>query len=244
MSKESESVEEILEDLKLGIESTEGNPSSSPEDGASQDLADTSPNRLEKLVEAGAITQEEYEVLQSHGDQQGAGNSNKDSNSISFGEPITTSEGSALDISILGIIEDVDTSPISRPDYLDQIDEDEVPSDFEGGPGRTLAFWLLHNKSDEEVKLRNKYFEMIGEDQIAYKQSENPIHEDKLQPGWRAGNKVYLSPDTRAKFACGAEIPVSTDEVRISGKYIDDHSISVKEDMRFPESELPVAVDL
>jgi hypothetical protein len=93
---------------------------------------------------------------------------------------------------------------------------------------------------DREIKLWNKEFELMGSDKIAYNQQNYTVNEDKLSPEWRAGNKVYISPDTRIKCACRAEMPVEVEEIRINGDCSDVHTISVTDEMRFPNSELPI----
>ena len=91
-----------------------------------------------------------------------------------FGKQIATSEGTEMDFSILGVIEDVDTTKLATLGYADAVDQDELPPMFQGGPGRTLVFWQIHNHSDREIKLKHDNFEWIGDDQIAYNQKTIP----------------------------------------------------------------------
>lgn len=248
MSDDIGKVDEILDELDLGEGKSETG-SESVEDKEPLADEDTEPeDRLSRLHEAGAITDEEYEVIQRHYENgesaEGEPASETTTEVIEFGESIATSEGTEVDFSIIGVFEDVDNSRLLVPDHLDVLDEDDLPPTHEGGPGRAIVFLLMHNHSDREIKLWNKEFELIGSDKIAYNQQTCPVNEDKLRPGWRAGNKVYISPDTRIKYACGAEMPVEVEEVRINGECADEHTISITDEMRFPNSDLPVTIDL
>lgn len=248
MSDDISKVDEILDELDLGGDATESS-SESVEDGETVSDEDTeSRDRLSKLHEAGAITDEEYEVLQAHFEENESPVEEPASDStpetVEFGNPLATSEGAEVDFSLIGVFNDIDNSKLLLPDYLDHIDEDDLPPTHEGGPGRTIVFLLMHNHSDREIKFWNKDFELIGTDQIAYNQRDCPVNEDRLRPVWRAGNKVYVSPDTRIKYSCGAEMAVDVDEVRINGDCGDVHTIPVTEEMRFQKSEFPSTVDL
>lgn len=248
MSEDTSKVDEILDELDLGEGKSETAPEPIEDEDVSGDEETETEDRLSRLHEAGAITDKEYEVLQRHYDTGETAKEEPTNETtlepVDFGEPIATSEGAEVDFSIIGIFEDVDNSRLLLPDYLDVVDEDDLPATHEGGPGRAIVFLLMHNHSNREIKLWNKEFELIGSDKIAYNQQNCPVSEDKLRPGWRAGNKVYISPDTRIKYACGAEMPVEVEEIRINGDCADVHTISVSDEMRFPNSELPVTIDL
>lgn len=248
MSDDTNKVDEILDELNLGEGDTEPPfDSKKAEEPLPTEKTETA-DRLSRLNKAGAITDEEYEVLQSHFESsesvEGEETTNTTSEVIDFGEPIATSEGTDIDFSIIGIFKEIDTSKLLLPDHLDHLEEANIPATHEGGPGRTIVFLFINNHSDREITLWNKEFELIGSDKIAYNQQDCPVNEDKLSLGWRAGYKVPVSPDTRIKYACGAEMPVEVEEVRISGDCADDHTISITDEMRFPKSDLPATIDL
>lgn len=248
MSDESDKVDEILDELDLGGDVTATTPESAKDEETVAEEETDSKDRLSLLHDAGAITDEEYEVLQAHFEGGESSGRNPESDptpdTVEFGNPLATSEGTEIDFSLIGVFNGVDNSRLLLPDYLDHVKEEDLPPTHEGGPGRTIVFLLMHNHSDREIKLWNKDFELIGSDQIAYNQRECPVSEDKLRPGWRGGDKIYISPDTRVKYACGAEMPVDVEEVRINSDCADVHTISVTDEMRFPKSELPVTVHL
>lgn len=242
MSEDTGKVDEILDELDLGGDIS-GIPSESVDDDVAVSDDDSEPSdRLSMLHEAGALTDEEYEVLRAQ-----LGNDDDEAEEVSsrdfpaspeFGIPIATSEGAEMDFSVLGIFEDVDTTKLATPGYADAVDQDELPPMFQGGPGRTLVFWQIHNHSDREIKLKHENFEWIGDDQIAYNQKNNPLHEDRLEPGWRT-DKVYVAPDTRIKYASGVELPVPLAEIKINGYCSDVHDFTITDEMRFPHSEIP-----
>jgi len=248
MSDDIDKVDEILDELDLGDGTSEAVPEPAENDPSPADEEVATEARLSMLHDAGAITDEEYEILQSHYDTgetvEEEPSAETASEPVDFGEPLATSEGAEVDFSVIGVFEDVDNSKLLLPDYLEVVDEEDLPPTHEGGPERAIVFLLMHNHSDREIKLWNKEFELIGSDKIAYNQQNCPVEEDKLRPGWRAGNKVYISPDTRIKYACGAEMPVEVEEVRINGDCADEHTIPITDEMRFPKSDLPVTVDL
>lgn len=148
MSEDRDKVDQILEDLDIQSGSTD--PASGAEEEAEAGAEETTEDRLTRLHEAGAITDEEYDVLQSHlsDDGQSGGSS---SGTTEFGQPLVTSEGSDLDFSIIGIFEDVDISEL----VYRHIDEPDS--------GRTLVFWQIDNHSDEEITLYNRDFEYAHE---------------------------------------------------------------------------------
>lgn len=199
-------------------------------DDSSSDIE--SEERLEKLHQEGAITDEEYEVLQSHSSVSNENSSSSSSGSVDFGKPISTSEGANMDFSIVGVVEDVDTTNLTH-EHLD-----------EGGPGRTMVFWQIHNHSNDEIKLKHKDIEHIGEDQIAYNRDGNPLRVDNFAPGWRTENWEDIAGNTRVKYVSCLEMPVRLGSVKMSGHYCEGHDIEVTEDMFFPKSEAPVNVDI
>lgn len=158
--KETE-LEKIMEDFD-----DDGDGESSSDSQFKNEL-----DRLERLQQEGKITNEEYEILQSHSAELNETSSSSSTESIKFGKPIVTSEGSDMDFSIIGVIEDVDTTNLTH-EYGD-----------DGGPGRILVFWQIYNHSGEEIKLKHKHLEHIGEDRIAYNRDANPLHVDSFSPG-------------------------------------------------------------
>ena len=246
MSDDIGKVDEILDELDLGEGKSETAPEA-VEDGETLVDEDTEPeDRLSRLHEAGAITNEEYEILQAHFNSEN-GRDHKASEPAEaepFGKPIATSEGTDMDFSIIGVFEDVDTTKLVLPDFADNLDQDELPSQFQGGSGRTLIFWQIYNHSNEEIKLKHKHIEQIGEDKIAYNHDGNPLQTDRFKPGWRTDNWADISADTRIKYVSQIEIPVQLVEVKIDGYCSDVHKINITDEMRFPKSELPVTIDL
>lgn len=246
MSEDTGKVDEILDELDLGGDIS-GIPSESVDDDEAVSDDDSEPNdRLSMLHDAGALTDEEYKVLKAR-----SGDGDDEDEEISsrefpvppeFGKPISTSEGSEMEFSVLGIFEDVDITKLATPGYADAVDRVELPPMFQGGPGRTLVFGQIHNHSDREIKLKHENFEWIGDDQIAYNQKNNPLHEDRVEPGWRT-DKVYVAPDTRIKYASGVEMPVPFAEIKINGCCSDVHDFGITDEMHFPNSELPVTGD-
>lgn len=248
MSEDPSKVDEILDEL--GFEDdTSGTSSESVGDADSNPDEDTEPaDRLGRLHEAGAITDEEYELIRRHlEDNESTANEpgvNDTPVSQEFGAPITTSEGKDVDFSIVGVFEEVDTTELVMPEFAENLDEDDLPPQFQGGPGRSIICWQMYNHSNEKYEFSHDNLEQIGSDGIAYNQGENPLQEDRFQPGWRTEEWVDIAPDTRIKYASCIEIPVQLTGVKISGYQIDDHEIKIIDEMRFPKSDLPVKVDL
>lgn len=209
--------------------------------------ASPSGDRLSSLHEAGAITDEEYELLRNHLENDSEVADEEDSSqtaeTVEFGTSLAVSEGAKLDLTLLGVFDDVDTTKLETPGYADEVSKDELPPQVQGGPSRTLVFWQIHNHSDQEVALMHRDFEWIGDDQIAYNQDNSPVHKDRLEPGWRT-DKESLSAGTRVKYASGVEIPVQLDEIIYDGYSSDKHDFTVTDEMRFETSELPAAIDL
>jgi hypothetical protein len=237
MSDNSGQVDEILDDLELdgsSVEDTGADPSQSTETGLDN------AGRLEKLRDAGVLTENEYEILRAHHNGEGG----SITESPDFGQPIVTSEGRDFDFSIIGVFEDIDTSDLTLADVGGVLSDNEAFSGLQGGEGRTLIFWQIYNHSDSETKLKHKNIEHIGEDQIAYNYDGNPLQTDNLKPGWRTDNWVDISADTRIKYASSIEIPVPVSEVKLAGYWSDVHNIEITEEMKFPKSELPANVDL
>lgn len=246
MSDGNNKVDEILDELDLGGDTSEIPPESVDDDEVVPGDHSEPSDRLSTLHEAGALTDEEYEVLQAKlGNEKcetEEASSRESSVSSQFGKPIATSKGAEMDFSVLGIFVDVDTTKLATPGYADAAIQDDLPPMFQGGPGRALIFWQIHNHSDREIKLKHENFEWIGNDQIAYNQKNSPLHEDRLQPGWRT-DKVYVAPDTRIKYASGVKMPVPLAEVKINGYCSDVHDIAITEEMEFPNSEIPATDD-
>lgn len=247
MSDDTDKVDEILDELGLGESTEETSPSNVTNSGQHPEGSD-SVNRLRSLLEAGAITEEEYEILLSHSEgpdseDQGHG-TGRVAESQSFGKPLVTSEGTDMDFSIIGIFEDIATDSLVLPDGAGALDKDDLPAQFQGGPDRTLIFWQIYNHSDSEIKLKHRHIEHIGADKIAYNHDGNPLQTYRFEPGWRTDNWVDISPDTRIKYVSRIELPVELEEIKIDGYCSDIHQIAVTDEMRFPKSELPVTVDL
>ena len=137
-----------------------------------------------------------------------------------------------MDFSIVGVIEDVDTTNLTH-----EYGEDD-------GPGRTLVFWQIYNHSNDEILLKHKHIEHIGEDQIAYNRDANPLHVDNFSPGWRTENWEDIAEDTRVRYVSCIEIPVRLGAVKVNGYCSDAHNIEITDDMFFPKSEAPVKVDI
>ena len=241
MADESDLVDDILEDLDFDRKSGSAAPSnpSRPKNESDQDGL-TREGRLQKLTQAGALTQEEYDVLTDYYDRL-AGRRQRE-----FGTPIYTSEGREFDFSIVGVFKNVDTTLLALPDFLtlDEAKSDEFSWENKGGPGRTIACFQIYNHSSKEVKLKHKNVEFIGDNEIAYNYDGNPLVEEKLYPGWRTSNWVDIGPETRIQYASVIEMPVDLASLKLSGYWADVHDIEVTNEMFFPESELPTAVDL
>lgn len=232
MSEERDAVDQILDDLDLGGEATDSGDDSTGGQSESEEESESTTDRLERLHEAGAITDEEYEVLQSHLSEDDDTSSSSSSESVEFGKPIATSEGTDMDFSIVGVIEDVDTTNLNH-----EYGED-------GGPSRTLVFWQIHNHSNEEILLKHKHIEHIGEDQIAYNRDANPLQVDNFGPGWRTENWEEIAEDTRIQYVSCIEIPIRLGAVKVNGYCSDVHNIEITDEMFFPKSDAPVKVDI
>lgn len=231
MSGDRDMVDQILDDLDIQRDGADGEAGPSEvEDGPGEEELSTA-ERLARLHEAGAITDEEYDVLQSHLSEDDS-SSSPPSETVEFGKPIATSEGTDMDFSIVGVIEDVDTTNLTH-----EYGED-------GGPGRTLVFWQIYNHSNEEILLKHKHIEHIGEDQIAYNRDANPLHVDNFGPGWRTENWEEIAEDTRIRYVSCIEIPIRLGAVKVNGYCSDVHNIEITDEMFFPKSDAPVKVDI
>lgn len=252
MSDDLEKIDEILDELDLDGGEAE-TPTSDVNDEEPHSVEQSEPgDRLRKLHDAGVITDEEYEILQAHYDSDDEIVEEKDRSSPSdpheFGTPLATSEGTDMDFSVLGVLEDIDTAKLTTSetaefDVWDDVDVD-FPSDNKGGPGRTLVCWQIHNHSGKEIKLKHKHIDQIGSDKIAYNRDENPLKVHHFKSGWRTDNWADISADTRIKYVSAIEIPVQLSEVKIDGYCADVHEITITDEMRFPKSDLPVTIDL
>lgn len=232
MSGDRNMVDQILDDLGIQRDGADGEAESSQgEDDAGGEEASNA-DRLAQLHEAGAITDEEYEVLQSHLSESDEEDDSASAGQAEFGQPIVTSEGTDMDFSIVGVIEDVDTTNLTH-----EYGED-------GGPGRTLVFWQIYNHSSEEILLKHKHIEHIGEDQIAYNRDANPLHVDNFGPGWRTENWEEIAEDTRIRYVSCIEIPVRLGAVKVNGYCSDVHNIEITDNMFFHKSEAPVKADI
>jgi hypothetical protein len=229
MGDNSGKVEEILDELEL-------------EGGNETESQESSSDRLRGLHDAGAITDEEYEVIRAHVEDEKGGDST--SESPKFGTPIATSEGKSVDFSIVGVFEEIDTTELVMPEFAENLDEDDLPPQYKGGPGRSIICWQIHNHGNEQYELSHDDLEQIGADGIAYNQGDNPLQEEKFKPGWRTEDWTEIAPDTRIKYASCIEIPVQLTSVKIGGYQIGDHEIEITDGMRFPKSDLPAKVDL
>lgn len=240
----TDKVDQILEDLDIQTGSTESASSSGEE--VETGAEGTTEDRLTRLHEAGAITDAEYDILQSHlsDDDEEDGGSSADQ--AEFGQPLVTSEGSDMDFSIVGVFEDVDTSKLTNPAIAntDFIDEADMPTTEKGGPGRTLVCWQIYNHSNDEVRLKHRDIEFIGQNQIAYNLDDNPLIRDHFGPGWRTENWADITADMRIRYISTIEIPNRLAEVKIDMRYADSHHFEITDDMFFPKSELPVKIDL
>lgn len=247
MTDETEIVDEILADLELDGTNDSSLDQGDDETQPSEDPVSTS-ERLGRLHEAGAITDKELEILQSHlGGDDGEstdGQSGATRTSASFGTPIATSEGTDMDFSIVGVFEDIDTTWLTLPEAADRLDERDAVSQARGGGGRTLVFWQINNHSDQEIKLKHRHLEHIGEDGIAYNFDGNPLRPERLGPGWRCDNWLDVTDNTRVKYVSRIEMPVTLAEIKIDGYCSDVHEISITDQMRFPKSELPTTEDI
>lgn len=235
MGDTSGKVEDILAELDLDEEDeTRGQESSN--------------DRLSRLHDAGAITDEEYEVIQAHikGDGSSADDqvTDLDSESPKFDAPITTSEGKNVDFSIVGVFEEVDTTELVMPEFAENLDDDDLPPQYQGGPGRSIICWQIHNHGNEQYEFSHDHLEQIGGDGITYNQGDNPLQEDRFKPGWRTEDWVDIAPGTRIKYASCIEIPVQLTGVKIGGYQIEDHEIKITDGMRFLKSDLPAKVGL
>jgi len=251
MSDEPNKVDEILDELDLEGSAVE-TPTESMKSEQTSDGQNEESHRLEKLRQAGAITQEEFELLQAHYSSDGESTEDQSkgasSQSQDFGSPIVTSEGTDMNFGIIGVFEDVDTSKLTTSkaasrDVWDDVDVD-FPSENDGGPGRTLIFWQVYNHSRKEIKLKHKHINFIGTDKIAYNRDKNPLKVRHFEPGWRTENWEDISPDTRVKYVSAIELPVELERVKIDGYCSDIHELPITDEMRFPNSDLPVTVDL
>jgi len=242
MSEERDAVDQILDDLDLGGEAMESGDDSTGGQSESEEESESTTDRLERLHEAGAITDEEYEVLRDHVSEDDTGSSKP----AEFGQPLLTSEGTDMDFSIVGVFEDADTSKLTNPAFadMDVYDDVDMPTDNKGGPSRTVVCWQIHNHSTNETKLKHKHIEYIGQNQISYRRDENPLQVEHFGPGWRVENWEDITPDTRIRYVTSIEIPNRLNQIKIDGYCSDVHSIDITDDMFFPHSELPVNIDL
>jgi len=231
MSEDRNMVDQILDDLGIQRDGEDGASSIEEEANAGEEEASNA-DRLAQLHEAGAITDEEFDVLQSHLSESDEEGSNSTSGPAEFGQPLVTSEGTDIDFSIVGVVEDVDTTNLTH-----EYGED-------GGPGQTLVFWQIYNHSSEEILLKHKHIEHIGKDQIAYNRDANPLHVDNFGPGWRTENWEEIAKDTRLRYVSCIEIPVRLGAVKVNGYCSDVHNIEITEEMFFPKSKAPVKVDI
>lgn len=248
MSDDPDKVDEILDELGFEEDSS----------GASSDLIDNndsppdenaeSRDRLTRLHEAGAITDEEYEVIRALIQDDGSSAEepmvDETPESPKFGAPKATSEGKNVDFSIVGVFEEIDTTELVMPEFAENLDEEDLPAQFRGGPGRSIICWQIYNHGSETYEFSHDHLEQIGADGIAYNQSDNPLQEDRFKPGWRTDEWVDIAADTRIKYASCVEIPVQLSEVKISGYQLEGHEIRISDELRFPKSDLPVKVDL
>jgi len=241
MSEERDAVDRILEDLDIGGETTESSDDVSGEQLDSRNDSASTTNRLERLYEAGAITDEEYEVLRSYV-SKGEGSSEQPD----FGQPLITSEGTDMDFSIVGVFENIDTSKLTNLGIADMnvYDDVDMPTDNKGGTSRTVVCWQIHNHSTDEIMLKHKHIEYIGQNQISYRRDENPLQPDPFGPGWRMENWEDITPDTRIRYVTSIEIPNRLAEIKVDGYCSDIHSIDITNDLFFSQPELPVQIDL
>jgi len=239
MTDESDLVDDILDDLDVSGNDDLDASSSSSQERADQDGL-TTDERLQKLTQAEVLTEDEYDVLTAYHDRL-AGREQRD-----FGAPIYTSEGRDFDFSIVGIFDDVDTTLLALPEFLtyEQATSDDFTWENEGGPGRTVVCFQIHNHSSEEIMLKHKNIEFIGDNGIAYNYDGNPLLEEKLDPGWRTSNWEDIGPQTRIQYAAVIEMPVDLVSLKLSGYWSDMHEIEVTDEMYFPESDLPSSVEL
>lgn len=245
MSEDRDKVDQILEDLDIQSGSTEPASDSGKEAETETGAQDTTEDRLPRLHEAGAITDEEYDVLQSHLSEDDTSYS-PPADSVEFGKPIATSEGADMDFSIVGVFEDIDTSKLTNPPIANAyfINEADMPTTEKGGPGRTLVCWQIYNHSNDEVRLKHRDIEFIGQNQIAYNLDDNPLIRDHFGPGWRTENWADITADTRIRYVSTIKIPYRLAEVKIDTRYAGSHHFKITNDMFFPHSELPVKIDL
>lgn len=239
MSDDSEKVDEILEELDLEGSSTDDNIS-----GPSQETETRSKSRgrLEKLRDAGALTEEEYDILKNHGNDS----AEPTTNSPDFGQPVVTSEGSDMDFSIVGVFEDIDSSPLTIPKTakVANLGDDQVSSLLRGGSSRTLICWHIYNHSDTNIEFDHDNIEHIGQDKFSYEDYDSEIGSHNLKSGWNCDNSINISAGSRIKYVSSIEIPAKLSEVELAGYWSDVHNIEITEEMKFPKSELPANVDL
>jgi len=225
----TDKVDQILEDLDIQTGSTDS--TSGSEEEAETGAEETTEDRLTQLYQAGAITDEEYDILQSHlsDDEEGDGSS---ADQAEFGQPLVTSEGSNMDFSIVGVFEDVDTSKLTNPAIAnaDFVNEADMPTTQKGGPGRTLVCWQIYNHSNDEVRLKHRDIEFIGQNQIAYNLDDNPLIRDHFGPGWRTENWADITADTRIRYVSTIEIPNRLAEVKIDTRYAGSHHFDITDD--------------
>lgn len=240
----TDKVDQILEDLDIQTGSTDSASGSGKE--AETGAEETTEDRLSRLHNAGAITDEEYDILQSHLSDDDEERDGLSTDQAEFGQPLVTSEGSDMDFSIVGVFQDVDTSKLTNPaiSNADFIDEADMPTTEKGGPGRTLVCWQIYNHSNDEVRLKHRDIEFIGQNQIAYNLDDNPLIRDHFGPGWRTENWADITANTQIRYVSTIEIPNRLAEIKIDTRYAGSHHFEITDNMFFPKSELPVKIDL
>jgi hypothetical protein len=147
-----------------------------------------------------------------------------------FGRPVVTSEGEAIDYSVVGVVRGIDTTELVGR------------YEGEGGSERTLVFWEVENHSGEELVLYHKGIEHVGADGIAYNSKENRLNGEAFEPGWRTGNFVEIIEGTRIRYVSCVEMPVRLDALKASG-YDGVHGIEVTDEMRYTGSAAPLRAD-
>lgn len=185
---------------------------------------------MDELHQAGAITEEEYEILLSHTSE---GQEDGSAEGPTFGERLITSEGADIDFTLIGIFEGVDTDPLTS-EYNENT-----------GGEKTLVFWEIHNHSGKALSYwHNEYFQYIGEDQIAYNMDANPLLQEKFEPGWRTEDWEEIADETRIRYVSPVEMPPRLDRIKISKLCSTDHTFEITDDMFFSESSLPVETEM
>lgn len=241
MADDPDIMTEILDDMKFDDDRVDNDST----DG--QSLSENISNiddlqkdeRLEQLTEVGLLTDKEYDILTEYYDRTTS------SGQQEFGTPVYTSEGSEFDFSIVGVFQDVNTKILTLPEFLSVEEADDTETwDNEGGPGRTIVCFQIYNHSSEEIMLKHKNIEYIGENGIAYNYDGNPLVSDRLEPGWRTDNWEYIGPDTRIQYASVIEMPVIPDSLKLSGYWEETHEIELIDDLFFPKSDLPTSVEI